>query len=128
MTGMSNHIKLIGETPSPGATFIGRGITKEKMKMYAAGVPFVDPDESECAIHGEVWQVDSSTLARLDAFEGHPEWYFRSPVNVQLDGEGDPRERVIQAEIYANRKFREFGMDAEAVVIESGDFRDASRG
>jgi gamma-glutamylcyclotransferase (GGCT)/AIG2-like uncharacterized protein YtfP len=124
MTGMSNHVKLVGETP--GAVFIGRGVTKEKMKMYAAGVPFVDPDECECAIHGEVWQIDSSSLARIDAFEGHPDWYFRFPVNVKLDGEGE--ERVIQAEIYANRKFREFGMDTEAVVIESGDFRSAIRG
>eukprot|EP01050_Picozoa_sp_SAG11_P004890 SAG11_NODE_325_length_10712_cov_15.479883_1_plen_155_part_00 len=26
--------------------------------------------------------------------------------------------------MYVNRKFREFGMDAEAIVVQSGDFRD----
>ena len=122
MTGMGNHNKLIGQG---GATLVGRGTTVTRMKMFAAGVPFVDPDEKLGSIHGEVWEVDAASLIRMDALEGHPDWYFRLPMKIKLLAEEDAEQVVVVAEIYLNRKFKKFGMDVDAVVVSTGDFRDA---
>ena len=122
MTGMGNHNKLIGQG---GATLVGRGTTVTRMKMFAAGVPFVDPDEKLGSIHGEVWEVDAASLIRMDALEEHPDWYFRLPMKIKLLAEEDAEQVVVVAEIYLNRKFKKFGMDVDAVVVSTGDFRDA---
>ena len=34
----------------------------------------------QTAVAGEVYRVDSSTLAALDSLEGHPRFYYREPI------------------------------------------------
>jgi gamma-glutamylcyclotransferase (GGCT)/AIG2-like uncharacterized protein YtfP len=119
MTGLGNHSKL--DAGDGKVSLVGRGVTVTKHRMYAADVPFVDPDNALSPIHGEVWDVDAATLERVDALEGHPDWYVRAPARVMLDDD----QSVVEADMYVNRKFLQFGMDKEAVIVRSGDFRDA---
>ena len=69
--------------------------------------------------------MDAASLIRMDALEGHPDWYFRLPMKIKLLAEEDSEQVVVVAEIYLNRKFKKFGMDVDAVVVSTGDFRDA---
>ena len=56
---------------------------------YAPGEPKIpyllaNPKAGDAAVQvrGEVWEVDSSTLAQLDELEGHPDWYQRKKITV----------------------------------------------
>jgi gamma-glutamylaminecyclotransferase len=127
-----------GNAPHMGASrFVGRGRSVGHYAMFAAGVPFVHPTLSRTRIVGEVYAVDaaSGVLAALDRLEGHPDWYVRVPVEVELDsaltgaagGEGS-RGTVVCAQMYAN-PFVSDGTDSviPAVYIATGDFRDAAQ-
>ena len=122
MTGYGNNRLLAGQR------LVGRALTVHKYAMFAAGIPFVHPTMPRCRIHGEVWELadsDTDALARLDKLEGHPDFYVRTTIEVELlqDGAagGPPAAVVVQAEIY----FNSFVEDVQE--IESGDFRQAHR-
>ena len=85
----SNHALLTS------ALFVGEAATTEMYGFYlgpdeyAPGepkIPFLlaKPKVGDSAVHvrGEVWEVDSSTLAQLDELEGHPDWYQRKKITV----------------------------------------------
>ena len=87
----SNHALLTS------ALFVSEAATTEMYGFYlgpdeyAPGerkIPFLfaKPKVGDSAVHvrGEVWEVDSSTLAQLDELEGHPDWYQRKKITVCL--------------------------------------------
>ena len=90
--------------------FIGLAITKDKYSLFADGIPYVVKIPLT-QIKGEVYEVDSDTLERLDALEGHPNFYKRELIDVILDG------KTIKAWIY-------FYPYKKGKLIESGDFKD----
>ena len=48
--------------------------------------------------YGEIYEIDAAMLAALDHFEGHPQWYVREMILVELcDG------RRVHAWIYLNQ-------------------------
>lgn len=126
MSGMGNHKVLIdpiapsSEGRNSDAIFVGQGKTIRSFTMYSAGVPFVDPDIETSRIVGEVWDVSTTVLQRLDRLEGHPDWYYRLEVDVEL-----LTDEIVRAEMYANKKFREFEMHLEARLVGNGDFRES---
>lgn len=75
--GGANHHVLAGET------FVAEARTRPGYTLFDLGdypgmVACADDNEG---VAGEVWSVESATLARLDAFEGVPEkLYRREPV------------------------------------------------
>ena len=92
--GYSNHTLLAS------AHFVGEAATIEEYGFYlgpdeyAPGepeIPFLSakPKVGDSAVYvrGEVWEVDSSTLAQLDELEGHPDWYQRKKITVCLTSE-----------------------------------------
>merc|ERR1712194_707097 len=120
MSGLGNNRKLEPQDISgvEVSRLLGVGCTCQRFQMFAAGVPFVDPDVPHTRIQGEVWEVSIAILERLDKLEGHPDWYFRMPVDIEL------KTGIVKADMYANRIFKSFGMDAGGVLVESGNFRD----
>ena len=60
------------------ATFQGMASTEEPYALYDLGpYPAASPG-GDCPLHGELYEIDVTTLARLDQLEGHPELYRRS--------------------------------------------------
>lgn len=95
-SGYSNH-GLIHESE-----FVGRATTINKYTMYSNGnFPYVCylEDEDNYTISGEVYKVSPETLQRVDRLEGHPTFYHRKPIMVELES----GEQII-AEIYFNNK------------------------
>lgn len=113
--GFGNHRLL------QNSKFVGAGLTKEKYKMTASGIPFVNPNKKVSNIRVEVYDVTDSQLPYVDALEGYNpndhdgSWYKRTPIEVKLD-DGDE----IEASIY-------FSDSEAASVIESGDYKDYNR-
>ncbi len=116
MSGLGNHHQM---TPHPGeeSHFIGRARTVHQYGLFAAGIPFFDPTVTVSHVHGEVYRVNQPMLKRLDRFENHPDWYYRTPVSVIVTGEGG-NETVVEADVYANTLYGD-----SADLIESGSFR-----
>jgi len=86
--GKGNHRLL----DNPMVKYIGTYLTKRKYPMITRGsIPFVGhgfeflglDKEVGHNIVVEVYEVDSDTLERLDALEGHPNWYYRDVVELQ---------------------------------------------
>eukprot|EP00966_Prymnesium_polylepis_P051099 1182724-Prymnesium_polylepis.1 len=80
MTGYGNNRVIASRDKCEISRCLGRALTMEKYTMTASGIPFVDPDTPTCRIHGEVWEVNDAVLPRVDRLEGHPNWYFRHPI------------------------------------------------
>ena len=77
------------------ASFIGECVTRDPwFWMAGTGIPFLylaprdqrkDNDMLSKA-KGELWRVDDAGLAACDRLEGHPNWYKREKVLVEIDG------------------------------------------
>lgn len=64
---------------------LGEGFTSEPYPLVIDGLPYViDRAGKGKRVCVEIYRVDSATLARLDSLEGHPEWYQRKQIQVQL--------------------------------------------
>lgn len=93
---------------------LGQSVLPNDLTMYTSGcLPFVhrDYDESNRVVV-DVYEVDDTTLARLDRLESHPAWYKRE--QVEVDGHG-------MAWTYLNDDIG--GCD----VVESGDWAEYTR-
>jgi gamma-glutamylcyclotransferase (GGCT)/AIG2-like uncharacterized protein YtfP len=67
---------------------LGAGKTVEKYAMYlTSGYPYVTSSESRYPIIGELYAVDEVTLKELDRMEGHPRFYERREIPVNIAGE-----------------------------------------
>ncbi len=77
--GQKNHHFLAGQE------FRGDAATMPLYRMYALGWHpglVLDQDHGE-EITGELWAVDDDALARMDVFEGMPDWFVRSDIAVR---------------------------------------------
>lgn len=79
-SGFSNNILI---TTNPQNKHLGDDVL-EGFQMYNLGVfPIVfHSEENTDIIRGEVWEVEDSTLNRLDILEGHPTFYKRELVDT----------------------------------------------
>lgn len=84
-----------------GKEFVGEAvISGYKLCEHGRGdIPFALPDP-EGKIRGEVWDIqdDDNCRARLDALEGHPHFYRRTPARTE-DGQ-DVEFYVLSTERY----------------------------
>ncbi len=77
--GFSNHHFL------KGAKFLGKAITKHKYALYETSIPYAYPYEKVSPIRGELYEVDTQTIRKIDLLEGHPHAYRREKVPVLLE-------------------------------------------
>ncbi len=76
---------------------LGPATTLPIYRLYALGwhPGLVIDTTSGIAIHGELWEVDDATLAKLDEYEGVPHYFTRDQVAI-ADVVGD-----VQAYFFA---------------------------
>jgi gamma-glutamylaminecyclotransferase len=64
--------------------FVGKGETKDKYPLIIKGLPYLIEDIGVGHnVDVDIFKVTDSTLARLDALEGHPHWYQRKLVPIK---------------------------------------------
>ncbi len=75
LRGASNHHRM------EGAGFVGNAQTQPHFELYDLGWhPAVVPGAT--AIVGEIFEIEPALLAALDAFEQHPTWFCRTPLEL----------------------------------------------
>lgn len=80
-----------------GAEFVGPARTAGRCALYVcptSGLPYMTFD-AVSRIVGELYSVDDATLADLDALEGHPDSYLRTPVEIETAA-----GEVTEAQVY----------------------------
>jgi gamma-glutamylcyclotransferase (GGCT)/AIG2-like uncharacterized protein YtfP len=81
-SGQSNHRLL------EGAHYVGQAVTIRPFHLLDNGGFPVVIDERKHPVAGEVYEVDGAILSNLDRLEGHPTWYKREEVTVDLGDTG----------------------------------------
>ena len=92
--GFCNHA-LLDE-----AEFIGEATTVARFGFYLGAddcapeveeIPYLyrhpRVTDEAMSVHGEVWEISPSILRQLDRLEGHPDWYRRESIQVQINSE-----------------------------------------
>jgi len=66
--------------------FIGTGKTIDQYPMVCRGVPFlINHAGLGHRVLGEVYSVSDAVLKSTDRLEGHPDWYERKMINIEMD-------------------------------------------
>jgi gamma-glutamylaminecyclotransferase len=67
-----------------GQEFVGPARTLPLYRLHGLGWhPGLVLDRANgLAVHGELWAVDTATLAKLDEYEGTPEWFRREAIAI----------------------------------------------
>lgn len=69
------------------ARFVGKAMTKPKYKLFRIDGNFTFPaiiDEGSVAVVGEVYEVPMAALPGMDRMEGHPNFYCRKPIELDV--------------------------------------------
>lgn len=74
--GAENHRFLCG------ARFLGEADTAPEFELFDLGAFPGMVAGGACSVRGELWAVDGGTLALLDEFEDHPEYFRRSAIRL----------------------------------------------
>jgi gamma-glutamylaminecyclotransferase len=78
---------------------IGSGKTAERYPLIVNGLPYLIENRGVgYNVKVDVFSVSNSVLKRLDALEGHPNWYYRKQIKVNVDG------KSLMCWIYFNPK------------------------
>ena len=84
-----------------GATYVGTGLTKEKMLLYARGIPFVYRKIPKSHITVEVFSVPTEEGMRMiDGLENHPDWYRRELTTIINIVNEDTQKKVSSVEAW----------------------------
>lgn len=65
--------------------FVGHGVTADKYPLVVSGLPYLCEDKGVGHnVKVDVFRVSDDVLSQLDRLEGHPTWYKRSVIPVQV--------------------------------------------
>lgn len=92
MKGRGNHHFL------DGAIYLGVAHTSNEYALNVAGLPFMQKMKGKGVV-GELYEVNSEILKKLDRLEGHPTMYTRTPITVTERDTGHKIDNV-QAYLY----------------------------
>ena len=104
MTGQPNH-GLLEE-----ATHLGTGHTEAAFDLINLGAFPALLAGGSTSVRGELYEVNSQTLAALDRLEGHPLFYRRGTIRLETG-------KKVAAYLFPKRP-------RSAAKIPSGDWRD----
>jgi gamma-glutamylaminecyclotransferase len=99
------------------AEFVGSAKTSERYTLYSSGIPFLTEGEM-VNVKGEVFKVNEEILPSVDILEGHPVWYRRKIISVNLE-DGN----TVKAWAYFMPKSL---MSSFAKIVKDGDYKSVS--
>jgi gamma-glutamylcyclotransferase (GGCT)/AIG2-like uncharacterized protein YtfP len=106
LRGLHNHHHL------HGARFIADDLTRPDFTLVTLGSFPAMVAYGTTSVTGELWEVDAAILKRLDALEGHPVCYRRTPIVLASRRKADtylmPRDRVSGRPVVANGDWRDW--------------------
>ena len=104
--------------------YLGTGWSHDKYRLFTDGsLPYVDKVENNY-IKGEVYEVDEWTFMCLDNLEGHPHFYKREEVWIEVPvNEDDMKDYLcwmyfINEHPYSNNKL---------VILPEGEWKNKTR-
>lgn len=69
------------------STFIGSGRTADKYPLLIKGLPYMLEEKGVGHnVKVDVFRVSDTVLKKLDALEGHPNWYVRKQIPIKMKG------------------------------------------
>jgi len=69
------------------STFVGSGQTKDKYPLVIKGLPYLINNKGVgYNVIVDVFRVNDRVLADLDMLEGHPKWYRREQIEIDIKG------------------------------------------
>jgi gamma-glutamylcyclotransferase (GGCT)/AIG2-like uncharacterized protein YtfP len=82
--------------------FIGYGNTRNRMRLCVEGLPYVIRGKHKDGkqIDVEVYSVSDEVLAAVDSLEGHPTFYKRETIAIELDSRAGSSDKPIMAAVY----------------------------
>jgi|TARA_B100000795_G_scaffold236855_1_gene197199 gamma-glutamylaminecyclotransferase len=94
---------------------LGSGVTNEKYPLVVDGLPYLLPQAGVGHnVKVDVFKVSDVTFKKLDQLEGHPRWYKRKQIEINMDGKPnltcwvyfnpkvvDPRTEFVQSFEYS---------------------------
>lgn len=109
LAGEPNHGVLAG------AELVGPAVTAPAFELFDLGAYPALVAGGTRSVVGEVYAVDAAVLRRLDALEGHPGFYRRARIALELGGR-TAEAYLLRAEQVVGRR-----------VVASGDWRGYRR-
>lgn len=86
--------------------FMGKGETKDKYPLVISGLPYLIEEKGKGHnVEVDVFKVSGGVMGQLDRLEGHPNWYRRKQIDINVKG------KVLKCWIYFNIKETGKGMD-----------------
>jgi gamma-glutamylcyclotransferase (GGCT)/AIG2-like uncharacterized protein YtfP len=83
------------------STHVGRGTTKDKYPLLVKGLPYLIEEKGKGHnVDVDVFRVSDGVLRNLDGLEGHPNWYRRKQISINVGGV------VLKCWIYFNIRER----------------------
>lgn len=80
--GNSNYYHYLYDS-----VYVGAGATKDKYPLLVQGLPYlVEKKGVGHNVEVDVFRVDEDTLCHVDSLEGHPEWYYRKQIPIDVGG------------------------------------------
>lgn len=108
--GFGNHYLL------KDSSFLGEVKTLPEFTMISlGGFPGILTG-GHTSISGEVYEVNTETLAKLDRLEGHPTWYRRTPITL-LNDEKVETYIYLKSNPSPSQRFP---------IVESGEWKKSS--
>ncbi|XP_033733181.1 gamma-glutamylaminecyclotransferase-like [Pecten maximus] len=94
--GQPNN-KLMEEIFDGEVTYMGKGLTGKAYPLVIAAASWNLPcmlsvEGTGKKVHGELFEVDEEMLSFLDGFEGHPDFYRRKQIIIQLTEDHNGRK------------------------------------
>lgn len=70
-----------------GSSFYGSGTTQDKYPLVIKGLPYlINSKGVGYNVEVDVFKVTDKVLKELDILEGHPNWYRREQININIKG------------------------------------------
>lgn len=87
--------------------FVGSGKTKDKYPLLIQGLPYLLNEKGVGHnVKVDLFKVSDTVLGKLDQLEGHPQWYCRKQIQIQMS-----RNKVVTAWIYFNPQTKRSASD-----------------